>query len=559
MAAEIACFASAVADNCHQGVPCYQALWHKSMFVDDNGVLGIRARILEAICNSVASAYLIFGVPENDRQPGCFALNKWAEEVSHLACYLGYDVCTRSLALGWPIPKCQQLLEPLLGFLPSGLQKTVRHHPRTIASVLGLMHNAGFVVPLCLCLSLRLQHWFNSILLQHRTKISSKQWWRKGLHKIPSSACVDLDLMCQNASLNPDDSNWRCYISFIVDQSPNCKAIQDAAHQGLGSWSSTFQFIWRTMTHDEHHSAPISWPMKVFNHAKLDAPFHADGLHINLLEIVALIINMWFVLWATRAFRRMDLVTPHRQHLRRFMAAALSPYQKPHRSWSLTLSHPNDAPSQLSQNDSQLPYSRKGEQRSGLCLMTSELSPHLGIRYAAMLQPTALHGLSSATVSTLHAFDTAFAQQQQGGVRDGNDQTTDSRARHFLQWLDQEGITSPDIATLPTDSAQTVKLIGAFAWSIKQGHRLQNTKNPGAGTVAGYINAAALWLETEHRQTIKTYSLTSSGTKTGSHPLLSDLIATQRAWCKPQKKKEPFTSAIFEFLHTGVSAAAMHD
>jgi hypothetical protein len=41
--------------------------------------------------------------------------------------------------------------------------------------------------------------------------------------------------------------------------------------------------------------------MKVFDHAKLDAPLHADGLHINILEFVALIINMWFVLWATRA------------------------------------------------------------------------------------------------------------------------------------------------------------------------------------------------------------------------------------------------------------------
>jgi hypothetical protein len=271
------------------------------MFVDDNGVLGIRARILEAIRNSVASAYLIFGVPENDRRPGCFALDKWAKEVSHLACYLGYDVCTRSLALGWPIPKRQQLFALLLGFLPSGLQKTVRHHPRTIASVLGLMRNAGFVVPLCLHLSLRLQHWFNSILSQHRTKISSKHWWRKGLLKIPSSACADLDLMCQNMWLDPADSNWRRYIGFIVNRSPNCEAIQDAAHESLGGWSSTFQFMWRT-THDELRSAPTSWPMKVFNHAKLEAPLHADGLHINILEFVALIINMWFVLWATRAF-----------------------------------------------------------------------------------------------------------------------------------------------------------------------------------------------------------------------------------------------------------------
>jgi hypothetical protein len=170
-----------------------------------------------------------------------------------------------------------------------------------------------------------------------------------------------------------------------------------------------------------------------------------------------------------------------------------------------------------------------------------------------------MHGLSSAAITTLHDFDTAFAQQQRGGVRDGNDNTTDSRARHFVQWLHKEGITRTDIETLLTDSAQTVKLIGAFAWSVKAGHGLRSTKHPGAGTVAGYIKAAALWLETTFRQAISTYSLTASGTSTGLHPLLSDLIATQRTWCKPQKKKEPFTFAIFDFLHQGVSTAAQYD
>ena len=43
--------------------------------------------------------------------------------------------------------------------------------------------------------------------------------------------------------------------------------------------------------------------MKVFDHQTLDTPLHTDGLHINLLEFVALIINLWFVLWATRTLR----------------------------------------------------------------------------------------------------------------------------------------------------------------------------------------------------------------------------------------------------------------
>jgi hypothetical protein len=41
--------------------------------------------------------------------------------------------------------------------------------------------------------------------------------------------------------------------------------------------------------------------MKVFDTACLNAPVNAAGLHINILEFFALIINLWFVLWATHA------------------------------------------------------------------------------------------------------------------------------------------------------------------------------------------------------------------------------------------------------------------
>jgi hypothetical protein len=183
----------------------------------------------------------------------------------------------------------------------------------------------------------------------------------------------------------------------------------------------------------------------------------------------------------------------------------------------------------------------------------------VGIRYRAMLQPTELHGLSSAAAATLGDFESAFAAQPRGGVRDANDSTTSSRADHFVRWLDARGITNDDIIHLLRHTSQVVKLIAAFAWDIKQGHGLVKTTNPGPGTVAGYIKAAALWLETEFQQTIQTYSLTSTGASIGLHPLLSDLISSQRTWSKPQKKKEPFTFAIFDQLHASVTAAARHD
>jgi hypothetical protein len=176
-----------------------------------------------------------------------------------------------------------------------------------------------------------------------------------------------------------------------------------------------------------------------------------------------------------------------------------------------------------------------------------------------MLQPTQMHGLSSAATATLCNFESAFASQSRGGVRDANDRTTESRANHFVRWLNTSGITRDDVTVLLKNNAQVVKLIAAFAWDIKQGHGLVNTISPGSATIAGYIKAAALWLETEFAQTIQTYSLTSTGASIGLHPLLTDLITSQRTWSKPQKKKEPFTYAIFDYLHAGVTQAARHN
>jgi hypothetical protein len=144
-----------------------------------------------------------------------------------------------------------------------------------------------------------------------------------------------------------------------------------------------------------------------------------------------------------------------------------------------------------------------------------------------MLQPATLHGLSTTAAATLCAFDSAFAsQEERGGVRDRNDKTADSRANHFAQWLTSNGISCNDIVRLLSDTAQTVKFISAFAWDIKQGQGLQKTKCPCAGTVAGCIKAAALWLETKFQRTVQTHCLTLSSASLGLHPLLSNLVAS---------------------------------
>jgi hypothetical protein len=40
--------------------------------------------------------------------------------------------------------------------------------------------------------------------------------------------------------------------------------------------------------------------MKCFDPVPFNAPLDAAGLYIHILKFLALIVNLWFVLWATR-------------------------------------------------------------------------------------------------------------------------------------------------------------------------------------------------------------------------------------------------------------------
>lgn len=73
--------------------------------------------------------------------------------------------------------------------------------------------------------------------------------------------------------------------------------------------------------------------MKCFDTARLDAPANAEGLHINILEFLTLIIKLWFMLWATTCDLgalpgRWIPVDVHQQHVSSIVAAAFSSYRR---------------------------------------------------------------------------------------------------------------------------------------------------------------------------------------------------------------------------------------
>jgi hypothetical protein len=68
----------------------------------------------------------------------------------------------------------------------------------------------------------------------------------------------------------------------------------DASYSGIGGWSPNFQIQWRVTRAD---LISLGFPMKVIDkYAEEPLDAKSEGLHINPLEFIACIVNLWLIL-----------------------------------------------------------------------------------------------------------------------------------------------------------------------------------------------------------------------------------------------------------------------
>lgn len=325
---EIAELTPAVADDLNPGVQApFLTRSHHSTFVDDNGSVALRDAIADTIYDSIASAFHLFGLPDSDRRGPCFALDKWLKYASPLLIYLGFEIDTRCLTVTWPLEKRTDLatrIDTLLaGWIERGLVSTISCEPRFVAAILGLIRNAAQVAPLVVYLSMRCQFWFNSLLSRSSHLTQRRSWWKRNHLRVPQFVLHDLLALSSLVSDNASDTIWQRYIGYLVPRDFTAEALQDAAHEGLGGWSPSYHFMWRV-----HRSTLISSGFNMEDLGPLALRAIPDGasedqLHINILEFVALIINVWFCLWHVRRFEA-DRVGGHILNVRGDNTSALS-------------------------------------------------------------------------------------------------------------------------------------------------------------------------------------------------------------------------------------------
>jgi hypothetical protein len=119
-------------------------------------------------------------------------------------------------------------------------------------------------------------------------------WWQWGCVWISKSIQQELQIVA-DLLLEPEYSPiWSRYIGLLIPREATHTILSDASFAGIGGWSPDFKIQWRITRAD---LVLLGFKMKHINKYKqepLDAK--TDGLHINPLEFLAAIINLWLVL-----------------------------------------------------------------------------------------------------------------------------------------------------------------------------------------------------------------------------------------------------------------------
>jgi hypothetical protein len=285
----------AQADRFHRGVPALQlGRPHQSTFVDDTAQAELRENIRSSIHASEQAAYVLLGRPGENRRPSCISEEKWRDTASPLMEFLGFEVCTRTMTVRWPVEKrlaLKQLIEDKWMSLPCRLA------PRDIASLLGTVRNAAFVAPLGNHLSIRLQQCLNHAVARAGRASSKHRWWFTQEITIPPEVLEDIATIYRALDDNPTHPVWQSYIGFLVDREPTGRIISDASYEGIGGWSPDVLFRWRLSRSDLIHAG---FQMKHLKRNAREPDIDEPGTHINVLEFVAIIVNLWLMIVVSR-------------------------------------------------------------------------------------------------------------------------------------------------------------------------------------------------------------------------------------------------------------------
>jgi hypothetical protein len=215
------------------------------------------------------------------------AEDKGVTEATHILLFLGYLINSRTLMVRWHFYK----RETLIADIEAALAKPRHVTPKIAASIMGKVRAAGEIAPWGAYISYSLA---DAIKRASRQAFHpARKWWSRGKIRFSRRVIEDLKLLIESLQLEEFSPVWSCYIGLLVPRIALYRLLSDASYEGLGGWSPEFQIQWRLTRED---LLELGFHLKIINAMSGEPTPDEQGLHINPLEFIATIINLWLLL-----------------------------------------------------------------------------------------------------------------------------------------------------------------------------------------------------------------------------------------------------------------------
>jgi hypothetical protein len=365
--------------------------------------------------------------------------------------------------------------------------------------------------------------------------------------RVPSETARDFTVMVSALRLPKFHPTWTRPIALLIPRTATHTFLSDASYGGLSGSSPEFSIMWRVM---KDALSLYGFPMQHLDSAGEPVDFDNQGLHINPLEIIAIIINIWLALKLIEACPALASTGYIVTRLCYFLVA--HGWKVPG-SWRSLSCSPCIGASSLSLFSNHsfpiLSYTRQAERRSGLPqLLSQTIDSLLGLRYHAMRPAGNLSNLPSAARTLINDSRDTFVTADRGQVRRRNDGILESRARHFASWLEAAGFAVHNFGLVTVGNFPSIR--AAYLTAVAAGDNcLQLTALGPSAALRGYVAAASDAI-TLLQGTACSYlnPATVSSKRPKILPMIGEIICQRSAWKEPLPRKETFTAAMIDAL-----------
>jgi hypothetical protein len=188
----------------------------------------------------------------------------------------------------WPLAKRVALHDEIQEAL-SSRNRCIK--PKLAASILGKIRSVYDVAPWGPYISFSLAE---ALKQATRSAFSNRRsWWRRGKVRLSAAVRADLRFLCEFLTVPEFSPLWSRYIGLLIPRMATHRFLSDASYEGIGGWSPDFLVMWR-LTRDD--LLLLGFPLKLVTSADGEPNSDAAGLHINPLEFLGCIVNMWLLL-----------------------------------------------------------------------------------------------------------------------------------------------------------------------------------------------------------------------------------------------------------------------